>query len=50
MGVMRIVSAVIRSRRLGPAETKRVENEKDREYHENEDTGEKVDGLNIKHG
>jgi hypothetical protein len=49
MGVVRIGSAVIRLRR--PAETKGVENEKDPEYRENEDTGENVDGLNkLKHG
>ena len=50
MGVVRIALAVIRPRRLGPAETQGVEKEKDREYRENEDTGENVDGLNkLKH-
>ena len=50
MGVVRIASAVVRPRRLGPAETKGVEKEKDREYREKDDTGENVDGLNkLKH-
>ena len=46
MSVVRIGSAVIQPRRLGPAETADAENEQDREYRENENIGENVDGLN----
>ena len=51
MGVVRIGSAVIRPRGLGPAETTDAENEKDRECGENEDAGENVGELkDFKHG
>lgn len=50
MRVVPIGAAVIRLRNLGPAEAAEAENEKDREYRENEDRGESVDGLDkLKH-
>lgn len=51
LGVAGIGSPISRPRRLGPAEAAETENEQEREYRENEGTGENVDSLKeLKHG